>query len=80
MNQNYQVGRHGIGDTGMVDIQEPLDGKMVEGFSVDDQMDKHDCMACTEAKQHIKSSPKKAYRQTEPGELTHIDLWGKYTI
>jgi hypothetical protein len=53
---------------------------MVDGFYDHHQMDKPDCVACTEAKQHVESFPKTANRQTEPGELTHIDRWGKYAV
>ena len=35
---------------------------------------------CTEAKQHIELFSKLSIRKTEAGELTHIDLWGKYSI
>ena len=41
---------------------------------------KPDCVLCTQAKQHIESIPKSMSRKTEPGELTHIDLWEKYII
>jgi hypothetical protein len=53
---------------------------LVDRFNVDNQTDKPNCIACTEAKQHIESFPKKLNRQTERGELTHIDLWGKYAV
>ena len=52
----------------------------MEGFNVDLQLLKPDCIACTEAKQHVKPLPKMSKRNTKPGELTHIDLWGKYVI
>ena len=68
------------GHVGYSGLQKILDGNMVEGFTVDDQTDKPDCVACTEAKQHVESFPKTTNRQTEPGELTHIDLWGKYAV
>jgi hypothetical protein len=41
---------------------------------------KPDCVACTEAKQHVEPFPKVTKRLTEPSELTHVDLWGKYTV
>ena len=53
---------------------------MVEGFTVDIDSPKPDCIACTEAKQHVEPFPKSLIRKTEAGELTHIDLWGKYLI
>jgi hypothetical protein len=57
-----------------------LDGNLVEGFNVDKDSPKPDCVACTEAKQHTEPFPESTTRHTEPGELTHIDLWGKYAI
>ena len=53
---------------------------MVEGFTVDKDSLKPDCIACTEAKQHIKLFSKSSIRKTEASRLTHIDLWGKYLI
>ena len=42
---------------------------------------KLDCVPCMQAKQHIEPIPKSTSRKkTEPKELTHIDLWGKYII
>ena len=35
---------------------------------------------CTEAKQHVEPFPKAVNQSTAPGELTHIDLWGKYIV
>ena len=54
--------------------------KMVDGFTVDEDSPKPDCIACTEAKQHVKPFPKSLIRTTEAGELTHIDSWGKYSF
>ena len=53
---------------------------MVTGFNVDKHSPKPDCVACTEAKQHVKPFPKSITRQMKPRKLTHIDLWGKYAI
>jgi hypothetical protein len=39
-----------------------------------------DCIACIESKLTVEPFNKLANRQTEPGELTHIDLWGKYKV
>lgn len=41
---------------------------------------KLDCIACTEAKQHEEPFNKSTKRETKLGELTHIDLWGKYPV
>jgi hypothetical protein len=53
---------------------------MIEGFDIDINSPKSDCIAYTEAKQHVEPFPKAIKRSTKPGELTHIDLWGKYAV
>jgi transposase InsO family protein len=53
---------------------------MVDGLKVDLNSPMPDCAACTEAKQFIEPSDKLQKRELEPGDLTHIDLWGKYEI
>jgi len=53
---------------------------MVEGLKIDTNTPKPDCVACTEAKQHVELFPKITNRNTQTGDLTHIDLWGKYAI
>jgi hypothetical protein len=53
---------------------------LVDGFNVDTNTPIPDCVACTEAKQTEEPYNKRENRQTMPGELTHIDLWGKYNI
>ena len=57
-----------------------LDNNLVEGFSINTRTQKPDCIACTESKQTVEPFSKSTKRKTEPGELTHIDLWGKYSI
>jgi len=57
-----------------------LDNNLVNGFNVDMQTEKPDCIACTEVKQTIKAFGKATENKTESGELTHIDLWGKYSV
>ncbi len=37
-----------------------------------------DCVACIEAKQSVIPFNKKGEQETELGELTHINVWGKY--
>ena len=39
-----------------------------------------DCAACTEAKLSVKPFRITPKRERRVGELTHIDLWGKYDI
>ncbi len=43
-------------------------------------MPKPSCVACTESKQSVEPFGQPTDWKTKPGELTHIDLWGKYDI
>src|SRR6202040_3746169 len=61
-------------------LQKLLDNNMVEGLEININTPKPDCVACTEAKQNVKPFPKINNRKTQTGDLTHIDLWGKYSI
>ena len=69
-----------FGHVGYTRLQKLLDGKVVDGFIVDEDSSKPDCIASTEVKQHIKPFPKSSIRNTKVSELMHIDLWGKYSI
>jgi transposase InsO family protein len=54
---------------------------LVTGFDVAQNSQKPDCRACTEAKQAEKPFPRhSAHSTVNPGELTHLDLWGKYPV
>ena len=53
---------------------------MVDGLSVDIESAKPDCEIWVQAKQSVKPFNGIPDRKTKPGELTHIDLWGKYDI
>jgi hypothetical protein len=66
-----------IGYTG---LQQLLEKSMVEGFTVDKNTIKPDCEVCIQAKQMIEPFNKTSNRITKPGDLTHIDLWGKYEL
>jgi len=51
---------------------------MVEGLHVDMQSPRPDCVACTEAKHSEKPYGLAEKKETKLGQLTHVDLWGKY--
>ena len=61
-------------------LQKLLDLNLMDGFTVDSRTPKPDCVACTEAKQTEEPFNKTTNRVTKPGELTHIDVWGKYRV
>ena len=78
--QNWETWHKRFGHTSYSRLQYMLDNNLVQGFTVDTKTPKPECVACTESKQTIKPFSKKSEHKTEPGELTHIDLWGKYSI
>src|SRR6266498_1703909 len=70
-----------FGHLGKSSIQTLFDKNLVVGLNIDLQSPKYDCAACTQAKQHVTSFPKASVEvRTKPGELTHTDLWGKYSM
>jgi hypothetical protein len=77
---SWETWHRRFGHIGYTGLQKLLDEKMVNGFTVDEHTEKPDCEACTQAKQHVEPFPKVSKHTTKPGELTHIDLWGKYAV
>lgn len=61
-------------------LQNLLRGNLVKGFNVNVQTPKPDCITCTQVKQHVELFPKAVQHNMKPGELTHIDVWGKYAV
>ena len=51
---------------------------LVQGLNVDDESPIPDCITCTEAKLTQEPYKKIEHNTQTPGELTHIDVWGKY--
>ena len=66
-------------NVGYTGLQQMLNKSLVDGFNVDKMTSKPDCRACIESKKSEEPFQKQSKRKTVPGELTHIDLWGKYT-
>ena len=80
MNQP-KAGKHGInGHIGYSGLQYMLDKNLVEGFSVDKHSPKPDCVTCTKAKKSVEPFDQPPNKETEPKDLIHIDLWGKYYV
>ena len=57
-----------------------LDSQLVDGLQIDMNSLKPGCITCTEAKLSKASYGPTSGCQTKPGELTHMDLWGKYNV
>ena len=78
--QNWETWHRRFGHVSYTGLQNLYNKKIVEGFTVDINTPKPDCEACIQAKQTIAPLNGKSERNTKPGDLTHIDLWGKYQI
>ena len=78
--QSWETWHKRYGHIGYSGLQKLLDNNMVEGLEININTPKPDCVACTEAKQNVEPFPKINNRKTQTGDLTHIDLWGKYSI
>lgn len=76
--QSWETWHKRFGHIGYSGLQQMLDHDLVDGFSVDTQTPKPDCVTCTEAKQSVEPFGPHSDRKTKPGDLTHIDLWGKF--
>ena len=61
-------------------LKKLLNDQLVNGMYVNKNTPQPDCVACTEAKMSIKPFAKVVQRNTKPGQLTHIDIWGKYDV
>ena len=68
------------GHIGYADLQKLLDNRLVEGFAVDIPTTKPACIACAEGKQSENTFRVVPNHKTTVGELTHMDLWGKYEV
>ena len=77
-SQNWETWHKRYGHIGYSGLQHLLDQNLVEGFNVNVNSPKPDCIACTEAKQTVEPFDQHTEKETENGDLTHIDLWGKY--
>ncbi len=69
-----------FGHIGYSELHKIFDRELVTGFLVDRTSSMSDCVACTEAKQSVILFNKKGEHDTEPGDLTHINVWGKYDV
>ena len=78
--QNWEMWHRCFGHVSYTGLQNLYNKKIVEGFTIDINMLKPDCEACIQAKPTIAPFNGKSEQNTKPGDLTHIDLWGKYQI
>jgi hypothetical protein len=78
--QSWETWHKRFGHISYSGLQKILDLNLVNGLNIDTRTPKPDCIPCTEAKQTVEPFNESSERKTEPGELTHIDMWGKYRI
>ena len=80
ISHSWETWHKHYGNIGYPGLQKLIDNKMVEHLNVDVNSSKPDCEICVQAKQTIKPFDGVSNWKSEPGEITHIDLWGKYDI
>jgi len=79
--QNWETWHRRFGHVSYKGLRKLYNDKLVDGYTVDKDTPTLACESCTEAKQSVKPFPKDTeHAQRQKGELTHIDLWGKYDI
>ena len=79
-SQSWETWHRRFGHVGYSGIKMLLDNQLVEGLQIDMNSPKPGCVACTEAKLSVAPYGPAKGRQTKIGELTHMDLWGKYDV
>ena len=63
--QSWETWHRQFGHRSYISLQKLYDLKLVDGFNVDTQTPKPDCIACTEAKQHEKSFNKEEFHRKQ---------------
>jgi len=79
-SQSWETWHRHFGHVGYSGIKKLLDNQLVDGLQIDMHSPKPDCVACTEAKLSEAPYGPASGHQMKPGELTHMDLWGKYDV
>ena len=59
-------------------LRELYTRNMIANLKIDTHTLKPDCIPCVEGKHHIAPFGPAIHNPTQIGELTHVDLWGKY--
>ena len=78
--QSWEEWHNRFGHVSYGRLQHMHDKHLVTGLTVDNKSQKPDCIACTESKHTVQPFGKNTERNSKSGDLTHIDLWGKYAI
>jgi transposase InsO family protein len=78
--QSWDIWHRRFGHIGYSGLQMLRDKALVRGFIPDPLSQKTDCFACAQAKIAHHPFPSTATHTSTIGNLTHIDLWGKYAV
>jgi hypothetical protein len=79
--QTWETWHKRFGHLGRSGLKTLVDKGLVTGLDLDLNSPQYDCAACVQAKQYATPFPKASISvSTKPGEITHMDLWGKYPI
>jgi len=79
-SQTWETWHQQFGHVGYSGIKKLLDNQLVNGLKIDTNSLKPDCIACMEAKLSKTPYSPASGCLKKPGELTHMDLWGKYDV
>ena len=77
---SWEIWHKWFGHVGYSGHQKLLEHDLVEGLELNKKSPKLDCIACAEVKLSKASYGPATDRHMQPGQLTHLDLWGKYDI
>ena len=79
--QTWETWHRRFGHVSYKGLKKLFQERLLDGFTVDQNTPTPDCTSCTEAKQSVKSfGTRTESTRKNKGELTHIDLWGKYDV
>ena len=78
--QMWETWHQRYGHIGYQGLKKLRDNSLVTGFMTKERFQMIDCIPCIELKMMHKPFPLTATQMTDIGDLTHIDLWGKYSI
>ena len=79
--QPWEIWHHRFGHISYGGLKKLYQEQLIDGLTVDPKSPTPDCISCTEAKHATQPFKSKTdSRREHKGELTHMDLWGKYDV
>ena len=74
----WEVWHRRMGHVSYSGMRESYVRDQLTGFDLDPKTPKRDCIPCIEGKLHVTPYGPASNKPRNLGELTHVDLWGKY--